>query len=171
MIVIVFGLPGSGKSYFASRLAKLINADYILSDKVRKNMLIKRTYSEKEKLSVYNEMRAQMKQAIKKNKNVVLDATFYKSDIRKKFINDASREEAIIFIEVKADERLIRERLKQLRERDSEADFKVYEIIKAQWEPLHEKHLILQSTDDNIDDMLHEAIDYLYMKNDQRTNK
>ena len=33
MIIIVLGLPGSGKTYFASRFAKLIHADYINSDR------------------------------------------------------------------------------------------------------------------------------------------
>jgi len=35
MIIIVFGLPGSGKSYFASKLAERINARYINSDVIR----------------------------------------------------------------------------------------------------------------------------------------
>jgi predicted kinase len=56
MIVIVFGLPGSGKSFFASRLAKMINADYINSDMIRKEMFASSTYSEKEKAAVYNVM-------------------------------------------------------------------------------------------------------------------
>ena len=40
MVVIVFGLPGSGKSYFASRLAGIISADYINSDRVRREIPI-----------------------------------------------------------------------------------------------------------------------------------
>ena len=89
MIVIVFGLPGTGKSYFASRFAAMINADYINSDRVRKKLFVYRTYSIKEKLSVYYEMLAQMKEIVKQNKNLVLDATFYNTDIRKKFLDEA----------------------------------------------------------------------------------
>jgi|RhiMetdeSRZDD1v2_1073273.scaffolds.fasta_scaffold02810_20 predicted kinase len=169
MVVIVMGLPGSGKSYFAFRLAAAIRADYINSDRVRKQMIAKRTYSIKEKLSVYNEMLAQMLQAVKQKKHVVLDATFYKHSIRKKFIHEARKAGGIIFIEVRAGESLIQERLKQTR-KDSEADFKVYKIIQAQWEPLQEEHLILQSTNDNINEMLLTTIDYLHLKNDKRTN-
>lgn len=170
MIVIVFGLPGSGKSYLASRFAGKINADYINSDSMRKKMLHHRTYSEKEKLSVYNKMLAQMRKVVKQNKNLVLDGTFYKNDIRKKFIEEAESTGSIIFIEVKADEALIRERLKKSR-MDSEADFEVYKIVKKEWEPLYEHHLILQSTDDNIEDMLHKTADYLHLLNDKRTGK
>ena len=169
MVVIVMGLPGSGKSYFASRLATAIEADYINSDRVRKTMIAKRTYSLQEKRSVYNEMLAQMKLAVKQKKNIVLDATFYKHSIRKKFIHEARNAGDIILIEVRAGESLIRERLKQARE-DSEADYKVYKIIQAQWEALREKRLILQSTNNNVNDMLHTAVDYLQLKNDKRTN-
>ncbi len=61
VIVIVFGLPGSGKSYFASRLAEMLKAEYINSDIVRKQLLTQKTYSEKEKLSVYDSMLEKMK--------------------------------------------------------------------------------------------------------------
>ena len=163
------GLPGSGKSYFASRLATVMDADYINSDIVRKTKITQGTYSTIEKLSVYNKMLAFMMLAVKQKKDIVLDGTFYKHSIRKRFIDEAGNATCLIFIEVKAVESLIRERLKQTRA-DSEADFMVYKIILAQWEPLEEKHLILQSTNDNINDMLHTAVDYLRFKNDKRTN-
>ena len=169
MVIIVMGLPGSGKSYFASRLATVMDADYINSDSIRKTMITQRTYSIKEKLLVYNKMLALMKLAVKQKKDIVLDGTFYKHSIRKKFIDEAGNATCLIFIEVKAVESLIRERLKQTRA-DSEADFKVYKIIQAQWEPVQEKHLILQSMNDNVNDMLHIAIDYLRLKNDKSTN-
>lgn len=163
MVIIVMGLPGSGKSYFASRLATGIEADYINSDRVRKKIITQRTYSPNEKQLVYNKMLAQMKLAVKQKKDIVLDGTFYKHSIRKKFIDEARNATCIFFIEVRAAESLIRERLKQTRA-DSEADFTVYKIIQAQWEPLQEKHLKLQSTNDNINDMLKTAFDYLRKK-------
>src|SRR5690348_13940710 len=120
MIFMIFGLPGSGKSYFASHLAKMMNAEYINSDRLRRKMLDKRIYSIEEKEMVYSEMLKQMREVIKENKDVVLDATFYKNDIRKKFI--CMDDVKTILIEVEAAEPLIRKRLQKLRE-DSEADF------------------------------------------------
>ncbi len=169
MIIIVFGLPGSGKSYFASHLASMINAEYINSDIVRKKLFHERTYSEQEKLFVYNEMLTQMKEAVGQNRNVVLDATFSGNNIRQKFVEGAKDVNDIIFIEVAAEESVIRKRLEKARE-DSEADFEVYKKIKNEWEPLHQDHLILQSTDDNIREMLEKTADYLHLKNDKRTN-
>jgi predicted kinase len=167
MIVIVFGLPGAGKSYFASRLATRMEADYITSDRVRKKMYIDRKYSAQEKLSVYDEMLAQMQEAIKQKKALVLDATFYKDAIRKKFMKEAGNN--ILFFEVKADEPVIKERLKQKRV-NSEADFDIYKLIQSQFEPMKEPHLILYSTDDNITDMINKAMNYLKVTDDEGTD-
>lgn len=171
MIVIVFGLPGSGKSHFAQRLSGLLKSDYINSDRVRKEILTKKkTYSEGEKLSIYDEMISRMLSIAKQNKTVVVDATFYKDDIRNKFIREAEKSYGIVFIEVVADQKIIRERLKTPRD-ESDADFEVYKKIKAQWEPLRQPHLMLQSTNDNIDEMLQKALEYLNRIHDKRTNK
>lgn len=161
MIVLVFGLPGSGKSYFASRLATRLKAQYINSDRERKKMFAKRIYTANEKKIVYEEMLSKMKQAKKENISLVLDATFYKKNIRKQFIDQAGN--ATPIIEIQANESLIQERLNKKRE-DSEADFSVYKSIQSQWEPMEEAHLILQSTNNNIEDMLDQAMKYLELK-------
>ena len=163
MVVIVFGLPGSGKSYFASRLAKRIDADYINSDRLRKEMFKIRTYSQQEKESVYQTMLQKMKQDVAQNKNVVLDATFHNKETRQPFIKEMKSNGGIHFIEIVAEERIVRERLKRKR-RYSEADFKVYKMISSENEPLAESHLVLQSTNGNIKEMLGKAVDYLKSK-------
>jgi predicted kinase len=163
MVVIVFGLPGSGKSYFASRLAKRIDADYINSDRLRKEMFKIRTYSKQQKESVYQTMLQKMKEDVAQNKNVVLDATFHKKETRQPFIKEMKTKGGIYFIEIVAEERIIRERLKRKR-RYSEANFKVYKIISSENEPLPESHLVLESTNSNIKEMLEKAVDYLKSK-------
>lgn len=162
---MVLGLPGSGKSYFASRLAQKINAEYLISDKIRKELFPVRTYSESEKNAVYKALLEKMQEATDKGKDVVVDATFYKNEIRDKFISNIKGK--VYFIEVWADEEIIRERLKKKR-LYSEADFKVYQFIKQQWEPLKQPHLKLKSANDNINDRLQKALNYL--KNDKGTN-
>lgn len=170
MIVVVFGLPGSGKSYFASRLAKMINAGYLNSDHIRKEMFKTRIYSDQEKAAVYHAMLEKMKEAVNQNKNLVLDATFHKNKTRGLFIREIKDKNIIFFIEINANEDLIRERLTKERP-DSEADFGVYKLIREQWEPLNEPHLSLESTNENINYMLQKAADYLQMKNDKRTDR
>lgn len=170
MILIIFGLPGSGKSYFASRFAKVINARHVNSDKMRKEMFQKRVYSDEEKRAVYDKMLDQMKESGKQKKNLILDGTFHNKDIRNMFVEEMKGKGAISFIEIRADEKIIRERLKKERPY-SEADFEVYKLINRQNEPMAEPHLILRSTNDNIDEMIRKAKEYIEMKNDNKTNQ
>ena len=160
MIVIVLGLPGSGKSYFASRLAQMLGADYVNSDRLRKELFPKRTYSAEETSKVYGAMFKTMEEAIAHSKNLVLDATFHKNAMRKQLKDSTKGKEQLFFIEVQANENTIKERLKKSRP-FSEADFKVHQLIRQQWEPLQIPHLTLESTNDNIDSMLQEAAQYL----------
>lgn len=163
MIIIVFGLPGSGKSYFASRLAMQLEAEYVNSDEMRMEMLSTRTYTDEEKLKVYDKMLNAMSEAVMANRPVVLDATFYKRSIRKKFDHKARHlGERIIYIEVTAPEDIIEDRLKIPRTY-SEADFDVYLKLKKIAAPMKQDHLILVSTNNNIVSMLHEAIQYIAM--------
>jgi hypothetical protein len=162
MIVVVLGLPGSGKSYFAQRLAELINATYVNSDRLRKELFPKRTYSELERAKVYDAMLKRMDEAIDQEKNLVLDATFHTNKTREPLMAKSRGE--VFFIEIQADEDVLRERLKEKRPY-SEADLGVYRLIKQLWEPLERPHLTLQSTNNNIETMLQKALKYL--KNDR----
>ena len=170
MVIIVFGLPGSGKSYFASRLSQLMSAHYINSDRVRKKLFKKSVYSKEEKESIYNHMLEATKEFVKNGKHVVLDATFHKSETREPFIESMKGKGGIQFIEVEANENIIRERLKKKRPY-SEADFEIYKKIRQHYEPLEEPHLVLQSTDNDIENMLQKASFYLKWKHDNPTNK
>ncbi len=158
MVVIVMGLPGSGKSYFAKKLAKSIKAEYVNSDRLRKEFFPNRTYSDAEKATVYDLLLAKQEEAICQKKNLVLDATFHTNETRAPFF--VSQKEKIFIIELLADEDIIRQRLQKSRP-FSEADFDVYQSIRRQWEPLLQPHLVLQSTNENSGAMLQRAIEYL----------
>jgi predicted kinase len=75
----------------------------------------------------------------------------------------------IFFIEVWANENIISQRLKKERPY-SEADFDVYKLIKQHWEPMTEPHGLLESTDENIENMLQKAAVFLNLKNDKERN-
>ncbi len=170
MIVFIFGLPGTGKSYFASRLAKMINASYVNSDRVRKKLFAQRTYSNHEKKVVYDTMYDKAKEAIAMGQNLVLDATFHKKETRDAFMGQLSDQGEVFYIELYSVESTIKDRLKKSRPY-SEADFEVYKLIQQQWEPFNEPHLVLESTDNNIEEMLLKAAQYLGWKNDTGTDK
>lgn len=166
MIIIVFGLPGSGKSYFAMKLAKKLQARYVNSDVIRNELFAVKEYSQEEKMKVYNEMIREMKKAIQQNANIILDATFYKKSIRNKF-SEAVKEfgQSIIFIEVWADQKIIIERLSRKRQY-SDADYSVHLFIKEVFEPMKREHLILHSTQENIGEMMDVALKYIQIRHE-----
>ena len=123
-----------------------------------------------EKKVVYDTMLDKMKEAIAMGQNLVLDATFHKKETRDTFMKQLSDQGEVFFIGLHSAESTIRERLKKSRTY-SEADFEVYKLIQQQWEPFNEHHLVLESTNNNIEEMLLKAAQYLGWKNDTGTDK
>lgn len=163
-IIIVMGLPGSGKSYFASRLAKAIHATYLASDVIRKNQSPRSRYDVGSKRQVYQHMAKMAENAIASNQMVVVDATFHLREFRDIFISLSQKHSCRIFwIVVEADEPLIKQRVQRPR-KESDADYGVYQVLKEEYEPLEQHHLKLSSTDNNLDEMLGKAMGYLQMK-------
>jgi len=161
MIIIVSGLPGSGKSFFAQKLSAQLNTDYISSDLTRKELNASGLYTFSDKLAIYVAMAEKVRKALKSKKSVVVDATFYHHTMRD-FFKHLAMEEAvpIFFIMVETTEQIAKKRLSESRV-DSEADYGVYVSIKKQFEKYDFPHLTLQSSNDNIDDMLRIATEDL----------
>jgi predicted kinase len=161
MVIIIAGLPGSGKSYFAGRLSECLSALYFSSDQFRKIFFTGIKYSPDEKLAVYEKLLSETLKAANSKKNIVLDGTFYKKSIREKFRAALlANNQKIIFIEIRAESELIKDRLKGIR-KDSDADYEVYQKLLTEFEPLEENHLTLFSEMDNVEYMLKESLDYI----------
>jgi predicted kinase len=170
MVVVVMGLPGSGKTYFARQLALKVNATHISSDIVRINLEYQGRYDENSKLIVYDVMLQLMEEVIKRKENVVLDATFYKEQIRRRFEVKAKQfNTPIYFIEIKATEAVIKERISKDRP-DSEADFHVYLKVKDCFDPVLVEHLTLHSDQQNLSEMLNQALTFINHDNARRGN-
>ncbi len=163
---MVAGLPGSGKSYFASRLADRLGAVYLSSDRIRKTLFPQPTYTSEEKEQIYEEMARRMEKALVEGKRVVLDSTFYLKSIRGIMRQRAaSIAVKIHFLYIQADEETVRRRTQKKRE-DSDADYAVHLSIKALFEPIEMPCLTLNSTDENLAEMMEMAWDYLNRQDD-----
>ena len=160
-MIIVSGLPGSGKSFFASRLSRQLGATYISSDLARKEMNAQGRYAFEDKLNVYEDMAHRAGEELRKGHDVVIDATFYRKEMRHLFLTLGKLlHKKVAIVKIIADERTIVDRLRQPREA-SEADLSVYRLVKSQYEALDVEHLVIESRNDNIDDMLRKAADYI----------
>ncbi|WP_194974563.1 AAA family ATPase [Aquiflexum lacus] len=168
MLIMVMGLPGSGKSFFAKSFAEKLGAEYFSSDLLRTKMGLRGKYLPENKNQVYMEMAKRTKELIEKNKSVVLDATFFQKKFREFIYSIAETSGVPLFIFlVQADENIIKQRLSAPR-KDSEADHSVYLKIKEQFEPLERPFLTLNSTNDNLSEILLKASQYINRPNEQQ---
>lgn len=162
MLVIIFGLPGTGKSFFGEKLSKHLDWEYINSDRIRHALNLRGKYEASDKKKVYEAIFQKAKELLGRNKNIILDATF--SDHKqlaeaKELAYNMGKE--IKLIEMKADEQTIKERISKKR-KYSEAGFDIYEKIKNEFDPIKEPHLVLDSSNNSVHKLLEKAKQYLF---------
>lgn len=145
MLIIVCGLPGSGKSSLSKDLAKLYLAVHLNSDKIRKKLFPEPTYSEEEKKQVYVEMARQAGEILGRGNSVIADATFSKNEYRRVFEAEAAKVGARVFtIKCMMHEDEIKKRLgrrKASGKSPSDADYEIYMKLKESFEPLAGSYL------------------------------
>lgn len=146
-LVIVCGLQGSGKTIVAREIAKKINAILLRSDIIRKEMYEEPQYSQEEMHKVIDELLLRGKKILKKNRNVILDATFLKEERRLQAKEIADKLKASFkIVEVVALENIVKERIKGRNHDESDATFETYLQYKKNLEPISEKHITIDNS-------------------------
>ena len=143
MIVLVFGLPATGKSWFARQFAEKLKASYLNTDMIRYQLGKTGQYDKDSKQEIYDELKDLALRNLKNKNDIIIDGTFHKKERREDFLNLADENDTEIYlVEIKASESKVKERLKK-RKGYSEADFKVYRQLKSEFEFPETDHLVL----------------------------
>jgi uncharacterized protein len=154
MLLIVSGIVASGKSTVARLLSARTGFSVIDSDRVRKKLAgISPTtraresyqsgiYADEFTRLTYESLLKTADDQLANGQGVIVDATFGNPQYRRLFVKLAGRFNVpILFIECRADENTIRQRLKNRRDDEhevSDATCAVYERMRAEYRPLSE---------------------------------
>ena len=147
MLVIVCGLPGSGKTFLSGALAKHINATVLSTDKIRKEVLKKPVYTKWERSLVYNIMYLIAKYLHSLDVNCILDGTFNRERSRVEVLRQLQlNPNQFYIVECICPEDIILSRL-LLRKNDySDADISIYFKMKRIYEPVSYRHITVDTS-------------------------
>ena len=146
MLILITGLPGSGKTTLAKELSRTLNAPCLSTDRQRDEMGLRSHYGLEDKLEVYRKLRAKTCSLLVKKPVVIVEGTFFQQQIRDTFIASASHfghQTLIIYLE--AQEKAIKERVNKKREM-SQAGFEEYLLVKDTFEPIKTPHLSINTS-------------------------
>ena len=161
ILLIVFGLPGTGKTTFARALAARLGMPHFNTDIIRTELGKRQQYDQRAKSFIYAQMLERTREELQKGKGVVLDGTFHREIFRNPF-PELGRELGIPvkWIEVTAGEDVVRQRVSGTRPY-SEADYEVYLKIRKEFEPLKVEVLRLHSDTEDLPEMIEKTVEFL----------
>ncbi len=143
-LILMSGLPGTGKSTIAEKVAGSAGFEIIQTDRVRKELQsgpdarlsTQDPYSEQAKQAIYDECLRRAREALFEGKRVILDATFHSSDRRRMFTQLARQMGVRVHLLIcRADREVIRRRLAARTNSISDADWEVYLKLAEKWDP------------------------------------
>ncbi len=153
-LLIMVGLPGTGKSSLVEEIQRTLPCVVITTDEVRRFLPEKPTYTPAETVFIYDVGHALTGLRLQRGERVVFDGTNYVASQRQKLYNLAERYQstlAICHVQVAKDvarQRLEKRIVGQRRETDmSEADWAVYQWMVEAQEPVERPHLVLDTTE------------------------
>lgn len=161
VLIMMSGLPGSGKSYLSHRLAQQLPAVVIESDRVRKALFPQATYSAQESAIVHRTCQGVMRRLLNKGVRVIFDATNLVEFQREILYNLAERSGArLLIVRTVAPEPVIQERLEQRKakaEDVSDADWRIYRRMSKREQKIRRTHLCVDTSHD-IEDAVRKVV-------------
>ncbi len=153
----MMGLPGTGKTTLASEVAQRLRVLHLSTDRIRAALQQRAAYDPANKWAVYQAMVQGAKDYLHHQESIVMDGTFAKQIYR-----DALDVLPVtpLWVMLTADEADIRKRTAHKRT-FSEADYRVYQLLRDEFDPMEVPHLALNSSRVPLSEMVQQVIAYL----------
>ncbi len=153
-LIVISGLPGTGKSYLSRRLSGRLLYPILESDALRKQLFSAPTYSAIESGILFRAIHRLIEELLGKGIPVILDATNLTERYRERLYNIAEKRKAkLILVRVQAPPEVVKQRLEnRLKKRNngekSDADWEVYQKLSATAEKIRRNHFTVDTSKD-----------------------
>lgn len=157
VLIMLCGLPATGKSYLARRLVEQMPFVIVETDFVRKTLFPTPAYSAQESGLVHDVCHALMEKLLRRGARVIFDATNLLEFHREKVYRLARSAAAkLVIVQTVAPEAVVRERLEKrkiARDSDdiSDANWAIYKRMVTTQQPIGHPHLIIDTSGDLVE--------------------
>jgi predicted kinase len=153
-LILISGLPGTGKSYFCHQLAQRLPFLILESDALRKSLFPSPSYSQQESLRLFQAIHSLIQKLLQKGIPIILDATNLSERHRERLYSIADRLAVkLILVRVEAPPDVVQERLKARQEGEnlasnSDANWEVYQRMKSTVQKIRRNHYAVDTSRD-----------------------
>jgi predicted kinase len=152
VLIVVSGLPGTGKSYLSARLAEKLDYIILESDAIRKQMFSSPVYSAEESTSLFRVIHQLIEYLLKIGVSVILDATNLSESHREHLYNIAEKcHSRLVLVETKAPPELVFRRLERRSGKEgnkSDANWSIYQQMVPTAEKIRRRHYSVDTSRD-----------------------
>ena len=153
-LIVVSGLPGTGKSYLCKKLAERQSFLVLESDALRKTIFAAPSYTQQESAHLFQTIHRLIEMLLKRGISIILDGTNLSEQHRERLYNIAERLNArLILVRVEAPPDVVHERLRARAKRtnaedNSDADWTVYQKMKSTVQKINRNHFAVDTSRD-----------------------
>ena len=154
VLIVVSGLPGTGKSYFSRRMAERFPVVIVETDRMRKVLFPSPAYSASDSARLFRGCHGLIEELLRNGIPVLFDATNLVESHRENLYNIAHKTNArLVLVRVEAPAGVVSQRL-SLRENgampedNSTADWGVYRRMISSVEPIRRNHFAVDTSRD-----------------------
>ena len=154
VMVVISGLPGSGKTYFGRMLRAQLPLIVLESDALRKTLFPSPRYTSAENARLFSDCHSLIFNLLKRGNSILFDATNLIEGHRGRLYHIADTLEIkMVLVQLHASPEVVYERLKGRSEGidpedNSGADWEVYQRMLSKAEPINRKHFVVDTSKD-----------------------
>ncbi len=154
VLVVVSGLPGTGKSSFSRRLTRDLPSVVLESDALRKVLFPSPTYTGRESGRLFDAIHTLIESLLGRGMPVILDATNLEENHRESLRRIADRAGAkTVLVQVHAPSNVVEERMaarssETHREDSSDADWSVYQDMRGKEQRIRGDYISVDTSGD-----------------------